>query len=131
MLRWTIALLVSTIIPSTSLAADDWRWGANVASLVKQGAVRLSPSEVRLLIVGKTETWWKDNSGRNAAYYAPNGNLYIRYLGKRTEETWQIEPDGSVCYSRCHYYIRFKGSVVMVYDGKTVGHKRYMSGNRL
>lgn len=131
MLKWTIALLVSTILPSVSLAADDWRWGESVASLMKQGAVRLSPSEVRLLIVGKTETWWKDNSGRNAAYYAPNGSLYIRYLGKRTEETWQIEPDGSVCYSRCHYYIRFKGSVVMVYDGKTVGQKRYMSGNRL
>lgn len=131
MLKWTIAFLVSTIIPSASLAADDWRWGENAALLLKKGAVRLTPTEVRSLIVGKTETWWTDNSGRNAAFYSPNGVLYIKYMGKRETQTWKIKADGSVCYSRCHYYIRFKGSVVMVYNGKTVGQKRYMSGKRL
>ena len=131
MLRWAAALLVTTVVSTAALAADGWRWGESAASLIKQGTVRLTAAEVRPLIVGKTETWWKDNSGRNAAYYAPNGSLYIKYLGKREIQTWKIKADGSVCYSRCHYYIRFKGSVVMVFHGKTVGQKRYLSGNRL
>ncbi len=129
--RISLALALALMIPIAALAAEKWEWGTDPAVLIKQGAVRLTKQQVRSLIVGKTEAWRYDNSGKNAAYYSPNGELYIKLLGKRTIERWSVSANGTVCYSKCHYYLRYKGKIVMVWNGKTSGVKRYWAGNKL
>jgi hypothetical protein len=113
--------------------AESWERGALPGPLIKQGAKRLSAAEVRSMIVGKTETWGSDNSGRQAGYYGPDGMLSYKYQGKNDTERYTVSSNGTVCFKSggCHYYLRYKGKVVLVWNGKTRGVRRYRSGNRL
>ena len=123
-------LLALTTAP---VLAEGWERGALPGPLIKQGAYRLSTAEVRSMIVGKTESWGSDNSGRNAGYYASDGMLSYKYQGKLVTERYTVSGNGSVCFKSggCHYYLRYKGKVVTVWNGKTRGLKSYRSGNRL
>lgn len=113
--------------------AENWNKGTQEAALIKQGAVRLSASQVRSLIVGRTEEAKYDPAKWPICYYSPDHKLYCAAVDrmKRTVESWQIKPDGSVCYSRCHYYLRLKGEVVAIRAGRVLGVARLTPGNRL
>jgi hypothetical protein len=127
-----VIVLLSALFTSPA-GAEGWQRGARPEPLIKQGAQRLSTTEVRSMIVGKTETWGSDNSGRQAGYYAPDGMVSYKYQGKRITEKYSISGNGTVCFKSggCHYYLRYQGKVVVVWNGKTRGTKSYRSGNRL
>ncbi len=119
-----ITLLIAAF--ATPAWAEGWERGAQHGPLIKQGAQRLSAAEVRSMIVGKTESWGSDNSGRQAGYYAPDGMLSYKYQGKNVTERYTVSGNGTVCFKSggCHYHLRYNGKVVVVWNGKTRGAKR-------
>jgi len=125
-----VALSFLCLFVGGAVAGDNWKRGTSERVLVKQGAVRLTPSQVRSLVTGNTEKW-RYGGGSDACFYAPDGKLSCRKNGKVAVENWSIEPDGSVCYRNCHYYLRLKGELIAVRNGSVIGAVRFLGGNRL
>ena len=127
-------ILFAFLLTNEALGSENWERRTSPEPLIKKGAVRLTRSEVRALIVGKTETWGIDNSGRQAGYYSPDGVLSYKYQNKWVTEKYTISGNGSFCFKSsggCHYYLRYKNKIVVVWQGLTRGAKRYREGNKL
>lgn len=125
-----LALCLLGVVSSSSIAAENWKRGTSESVLVKQGAVRLSATQVRSLITGNTEKW-RYGGGSDACYYAAEGKLTCKKSGKITVENWSVKSDGRVCYRNCHYYLRLKSELVAVRNGSVIGVVRFVGGNRL
>ncbi len=133
-----IGLLLTLIGSGWAIGAESWERRTDPSTLLKQGAVRLSSGQVKRLIIGNTEPWGPNNSGRDAGYYSPDGKVYGKLSGKREIGRYSIKSDGSVCIrfkdlpgGGCQYYLRYKNKVVVVWSGSTRGVKAYRTGNRL
>lgn len=130
----TVVILLATA--SSALSANEWAKGTKEAVLIKQGAVRLSASQVRGLIVGSTEAAKYERARWPVTYYAPDGQMDIKLPnGKRTVEKYKLSSDGGVCYgpslSKCHYVLRLKGELVIVRSGRVLGVATFSRGKRL
>ena len=118
------------------IAAEKLSKGTSEAVLIKQGAVRLSASQIRGLLVGSTEAAKYERSKWPVTFYAPDGMMYIKLpSGKRTVEGYKLKSDGGVCYgssfSKCHYFYRVKGELVAVRSGRVLGVATISRGKRL
>ena len=132
MKKYPLAVVILLGAASSAFAAENWPKGTDQSVLLKQGAVRLPASQVRGLITGKTEMAKYDKANWPVCYYSPDGKLYcVSTAGKKTVENWVVRSDGSVCYSKCHYYLRLKGELVAVRSGRVLGVARLVPGNHL
>lgn len=134
--RFLVTLAILLGLSSTALAADELKKGSKEAVLIEQGAVRLSASQVRSLLVGSTEAAKYERSKWPVTYYAPDGSMHIKRVnGKRDVEPYKINPDGGVCYDKsfrkCHYFLRIKGELVVVRYGRVLGVAKISRGKRL
>lgn len=136
-MRSIVAALVILLGTSDlALSANEWAKGTKEAVLIKQGAVRLSASQVRSLVVGSTEAAKYERAKWPVTYYAPDGQMDIKLPnGKRTVEKYKLRSDGGVCYgpslSKCHYILRVKGELVIVRSGRVLGVATFTRGKRL
>ena len=136
MRRIIAALVIFLGTSELAFSANEWAKGTKEAVLIKQGAVRLSASQVRGLIVGSTESAKYERARWPVTYYAPDGQMDIKLPnGKRTVEKYKLSSDGGVCYgpslSKCHYVLRLKGELVIVRSGRVLGVATFNRGKRL
>lgn len=136
-MRRLLAILVAfLVVAGGEASAENWSKGTREDVLIKQGAVRLTASQVRSLLVGSTEAAKYERSKWAVAYYAPDGSMYVKLpSGKRATEKYQLRPDGRVCYdksfSKCHYFLRLRGELVAVRSGRVLGVATIAPGKRL
>lgn len=136
MRRIIAALVIFFGTSELAFSANEWAKGTKEAVLIKQGAVRLSASQVRGLIVGSTEAAKYERARWPVTYYAPDGQMDIKLPnGTRTVEKYKLSSDGGVCYgpslSKCHYVLRLKGELVIVRSGRVLGVATFNRGKRL
>lgn len=134
--RFLVTLAILLGLTSAALAAEPWKKGTKESVLMEQGAVRLSASQVRSLVVGSTEGAKYDRAKWPITYYAPDGSMHIkRPNGKRNVEPYKLRSDGGVCYgptfNRCHYFLRLKGELIIVRFGRVLGVAKMERGKRL
>ena len=135
-MKKAIAALAILLVSLSSASADDWSRGTSEATLLKQGAVRLSAAQVRGLLVGSTEAAKYARAQWPVTFYAPDGVMHIRLpSGKRTTEPYKMKPDGGVCYgksfTRCHYFMRLQGELVAVRNGRVLAVASIVRGRHL
>lgn len=100
--------------------------------LAREGALRLTPEEVRTHVSGNTEGWVA-----GGAYYDPGGGLQAIWLKARYQGSWEVDADGKLCYQlpkwerRCHFYMRKDDEVFMLDEGKNIGVRPIYEGNRV
>ncbi len=98
--------------------------------MLDAGATRLTMEEVAGHISGNTEIW-----SRGGGYYHPNGNLDVIWEDATTSGKYTIDANGVVCTTTytvsCHYYLKFKGDVILISDRKKYGTNEILSGNML
>ena len=134
--RFLVTLAILLGLTGAALAAEPWKKGTKESVLMEQGAVRLSASQVRSLLVGSTEAAKYERSKWPVTYYAPDGSMHFkRPNGKRGIEPYKIKSDGGVCYDKsfrkCHYFLRLKGELVVVRYGRVLGVAKISRGKRL
>lgn len=134
--RYLAVAFILLVTANATLAAEKWSRGTKEAVLIEQGAVRLSASQVRSLVVGSTEGAKYNRAAWPITYYAPDGSMHIkRPNGKRNVEPYKLRSDGGVCYgptfSRCHYFLRLKGELIIVRFGRVLGVAKMERGKRL
>lgn len=136
MYRYLAALVILLVTVNATLAANEWKKGTRESVLMEQGAVRLTASQVRSLLVGSTEAAKYERSKWPVTFYAPDGSMHIKMPnGERRVEPYKLRSDGGVCYgpglSRCHYFLRLKGELVVVRAGRVLGVAKISRGKRL
>jgi len=99
---------------------------------IEDGATRLSKDQVKTHISGKTEVWFK-----GGAYYSPDGELKVKWRKAWNTGAWKVSAEGEVCTtlpklgSPCYHYMNNAGAITMVSEGKNVGVKKILDGNKL
>lgn len=132
-----LAIAALVLVAGSGVAAsENWGKGTREDVLLKQGAVRLSASQVRVLLVGSTEAGKYERSKWPVTYYAPDGAMHVRLPGgKRTVEAYRLAPDGRVCYGtsfrQCHYFLRLRGELIAVRSGRVLGVATISRGKHL
>ena len=99
---------------------------------IEDGATRLNPDQVKIHISGNTEIWFK-----GGAYYSPDGELKVKWRKAWNTGIWKVSAEGEVCITTpklgnpCYHYMNNAGAITMVSEGKNVGVKEMLEGNKL
>ena len=121
----TKGLLIVSVITFGMTACDN-----EEQRMLDAGATRLTMEEVAEHISGNTEKW-----SRGGGYYHPNGNLDVIWEDAITSGKYTIDANGVVCTTTyrvsCHYYMKYKGDVILISDRKRSENNEILSGNKL
>ena len=134
LIRWVILVQVLLFLSGCSifLECPSGNCPTDEEVLLEEGAVRLTPDQVRARNDDITEEW-----RHGGAYYLADGNIRVRWKKVLYNGVWEVEADGSVCYKlrnwqrRCHFYMDKAGEVYLLDEGRSIGVPRTFSGNRL
>jgi hypothetical protein len=123
--RVNLALFMTIVLGLSACASVEQK-------MIDAGATRLNGVQASSRIVGNTERW-----PEGGAYYNSNGTVEVIWEGAELSGPYTVWNDGSVCYTisnwkmHCHHYMNEKGAVVMMYQGKNLGVRKIMTGNKL
>ena len=145
----TKAKLILFIAVVSSLAAcGSQLFGPNPQALINGGATRIGGVETRAHVSGNTEVW-----KQGSVYYKPNGELELRWRKTRSKGTWDVTPNGIVCWNvpawktldvpgptsmlatrserNCHYYLDDHGKITTVQGQYVLGVLEIRKGRKL
>jgi len=112
-----IVSLVSVLVLMLGLAACE---KVPPKILSEPGVTRFNGEQARAHISGNTEKW-REGTG----YYNPNGEMDVIWRKVKSNGTWQVSDDGTVCIQirswkkpSCHFYVDNNGAITLITDGK-------------
>lgn len=101
-------------------------------ALTKAGATRLNATQVKAHVTGKSEAWTY-----GGAYYIAGGQLKVMWRKVYSTGSWEVSDDGTLCYQvprwkeRCHIYMNYEGQVVTIEEGRNMGTRELLEGDKL
>jgi hypothetical protein len=124
--------LISGLILVAAVSACATSGISDEQALANAGAVRLSSSQVKERVTGKTEQWV-----HGGAYYQPDGKIRVKWRKTYANGSWQVSADGNLCFElqhwerRCQFYMIKDGDVYMLDEGRNIGVRPIEDGDKL
>jgi hypothetical protein len=128
----TTVKLISGFVLVVAASACATTGISDEETLANAGAVRLSSSQVKERVTGKTEQWV-----HGGAYYQPDGKIRVKWRKTYTNGSWEVADDGNLCFKlphwekRCQFYMNKDGDVYMLDEGRNIGVRPIADGDKL